>query len=91
MSGQTTRSQGSQGFYIQVNRLCVCLHLYYKTYFLVSAYELHSSGLIQALLKMFAVESKNRKSSKLQRQRVDIFRKVFCTKPGEDIATGIKI
>ena len=34
----------------------------------VSAYELHSSGLIQALLKMFAIESKNRKSSKLQRQ-----------------------
>ena len=55
----------------------------------VSAYELHSSGLIQALLKMFAIESKNRKSSKLQRQRVDIFRKVFCTKPGEDIATAL--
>ena len=68
----------------------IYLHLI-KTFFLVSAYELHSSGLIQALLKMFAVESKNRKSSKLQRQRVEIFRKVFCTKPGEDIATGIKI
>ena len=47
----------------------------------VSAYELHSSGLIQALLKMFAIECKNKKSAKLQRQRVDIFKKVFRSDP----------
>ena len=42
------------------------------------------------MLKMFEVESKNRKSAKLQRQRVDIFRKVFCTKYGKDIATALE-
>ena len=47
----------------------------------VSAYELHSSGLIQALLKMFAIECKNKKSAKLQRQRVEIFKKVFRSDP----------
>jgi E3 ubiquitin-protein ligase HECTD1 len=49
---------------------------------IVSAYELHSSGLIQALLKMFATNNYNekfaRKASKLQRQRVEIFRQIFC-------------
>ena len=45
----------------------------------VSAYELHSSGLIQALLKMFAIETKNKKSTRMQRQRVEIFKKVFCS------------
>ena len=53
----------------------------------VSAYELHSSGLIQSLLQMFAVEGKNKKSAKLQRQRVEIFREVFCNQ--EEIATSL--
>ena len=44
---------------------------------IVSAYELHSSGLIQSLLQMFAVESKNKKSIRLQRHRVEVFRNVF--------------
>ena len=44
---------------------------------IVSAYELHSSGLIQSLLQMFAVESKNKKSQRLQRHRVEVFRNVF--------------
>lgn len=43
---------------------------------MVSAYELHSSGLIQALLKLFAVE-KNRKSVKMQKARIEVFRKNF--------------
>ena len=58
--------------------------------FYFSAFELHSSGLIQALLKMFAIESKNRKSGKMQRQRVELFRKVFCHGDVEDdLATAL--
>ena len=54
----------------------------------VSAYELHSSGLIQALLKMFAIESKtNKKSTKMQRLRVEVFRGVFCH--DHDIAAAL--
>ena len=70
-------------------RLALIFTKLFLFFHLVSAYELHSSGLIQALLKMFAIESKNRKSTKLQRQREDIFRKVFCTKDGENIATAL--
>lgn len=54
---------------------------------IVSAYELHSSGLIQSLLQMFSVESKNKKSMKLQRQRVEVFREVFGTK--DDLAIAL--
>ena len=50
----------------------------------VSAYELHSSGLIQALLKVFATNSSypendkaRRRAAKLQKHRVEIFRKCF--------------
>ena len=58
--------------------------------FVFSAYELHSSGLIQALLKMFAVESKNRKSGKMQRQRVELFRRTFCQDlDDDDLATAL--
>jgi len=56
----------------------------------VSAYELHSSGLIQSLLKLFATSSTHqsaypsnenekarRRAAKLQKHRVEIFRKCF--------------
>lgn len=50
----------------------------------VSAYELHSSGLIQILLKLFACHSGQnetskvaKKSAKLQKQRVEIFQSCF--------------
>ena len=55
----------------------------------VSAFELHSSGLVQALLKLFATAAANgnsyetraaKKSAKLQRQRVEIFKKCFRDK-----------
>ena len=50
----------------------------------VSAFELHSSGLIQILLKLFACHSGQnetsrvaKKSAKLQKQRVEIFQSCF--------------
>lgn len=58
----------------------------------VSAFELHSSGLVQILLKLFAtsgsaaVTANNyesraaKKSAKLQRQRVEVFKKCFRDK-----------
>lgn len=68
----------------------------------VSAYELHSSGLIQTLLKLFAsqissgmqhhdvVNAKaSRKAAKMQRQRVQIFRQCFCDHSGSASATQL--
>ena len=52
----------------------------------VSAFELHSSGLVQVLLKLFATAGNSyetraaKKSAKLQRQRVEIFKKCFRDK-----------
>ena len=54
----------------------------------VSAFELHSSGLVQVLLKLFATAAGGnsyetraaKKSAKLQRQRVEIFKKCFRDK-----------
>uniref|UniRef100_A0A0K2TN15 E3 ubiquitin-protein ligase n=1 Tax=Lepeophtheirus salmonis TaxID=72036 RepID=A0A0K2TN15_LEPSM len=45
----------------------------------VSAFELHSSGLIQSLLKLFATSMNDptKKSTKLQRQRVEVFKDCF--------------
>ena len=47
----------------------------------VSAFELHSSGLVQILLKLFATSICNmengkmaKKSAKLKKQRVEIFK-----------------
>ena len=59
----------------------------------VSAYELHTSGLIQALLKLLAKNRKHRKfswnslsSDKLLKQRLDIFKQELGN---EDIATAL--
>ena len=54
----------------------------------VSAFELHSSGLVQVLLKLFATAAGGnsyetraaKKSAKLQRQRVEVFKKCFRDK-----------
>ena len=52
----------------------------------VSAFELHSSGLVQVLLKLFATAGNSyetraaKKSAKLQRQRVEVFKKCFRDK-----------
>ena len=67
----------------------------------VSAYELHSSGLIQALLKLFSTttgliysqntsvsasadKARTKKLTKLQRQRVQVFKKCFKPKTLKD-------
>ncbi len=66
----------------------------------VSAFELHSSGLVQILLKLFATTGvagqasnnyENRaakKSAKLQRQRVDVFKKCFRDKVVKCLSEG---
>ena len=72
----------------------------------VSAYELHSSGLIQALLKLFSSttgllslqnsswpssseKTRTKKLTKLQRQRVQVFRKCFKPKTVKDDAGNL--
>ena len=72
----------------------------------VSAYELHSSGLIQALLKLFSSttgllslqntswpssseKTRTKKLTKLQRQRVQVFRKCFKPKTIKDDAGNL--
>eukprot|EP00095_Tigriopus_kingsejongensis_P011031 maker-scaffold109_size355148-snap-gene-1.26 protein:Tk11031 transcript:maker-scaffold109_size355148-snap-gene-1.26-mRNA-1 annotation:"e3 ubiquitin-protein ligase hectd1" len=56
----------------------------------VSAFELHSSGLIQTLVKVFATSGPNenkklaKRSAKLQRQRIDVFRELFRDRVLED-------
>lgn len=54
----------------------------------VSAYELHSSGLVQALLSLLSTSYwdlglRSNKTSKLQKQRVQLFKQCFKQKPGE--------
>ena len=68
----------------------------------VSAYELHSSGLIQALLKLFSTTTglillqntsmdkvRGRRLMKLQRQRVQVFKKCFKPKTIQDESGNI--
>ena len=72
----------------------------------VSAYELHSSGLIQALLKLFSSttgllalqnsswpsasdKTRSKKLTKLQRQRVQVFKKCFKPKTIKDDAGNL--
>ena len=72
----------------------------------VSAYELHSSGLIQALLKLFSSttgllslqnsswpssseKARTKKLTKLQRQRVQVFKKCFKPKTIKDDAGNL--
>uniref|UniRef100_A0A1B6DIC7 E3 ubiquitin-protein ligase n=1 Tax=Clastoptera arizonana TaxID=38151 RepID=A0A1B6DIC7_9HEMI len=55
---------------------------------LVSSYEIHSSGLVQALLSLLAtspwdVGSTPTKANKLQKQRVRVFKSCFKEKSGE--------
>lgn len=55
----------------------------------VSAYELHSSGLVQALLSLLSTGpwdegQKSNKTSKLQKQRVRVFKNCFKEKDGEN-------
>ncbi|KAL0267404.1 UNVERIFIED_CONTAM: hypothetical protein PYX00_009683 [Menopon gallinae] len=55
----------------------------------ISAYELHSSGLVQALLALLSTSPwdeglKSNKTSKLQKQRVRLFRNCFKEKDGEN-------
>ncbi|XP_067009629.1 E3 ubiquitin-protein ligase HECTD1 isoform X3 [Anabrus simplex] len=55
----------------------------------VSAYELHSSGLVQALLSLLSTSCwdeglRSRKTSKLQKQRVRVFKSCFKEKDGEN-------
>ncbi len=56
----------------------------------VSAYELHSSGLIQILLKLFSTSTSSsldkRRAAKMQKQRVEIFRQTFCR--SDDVASA---
>ncbi|PNF13829.1 hypothetical protein B7P43_G12448, partial [Cryptotermes secundus] len=59
----------------------------------VSAYELHSSGLVQALLSLLSTSCwdeglHSNKSSKLQKQRVRVFKSCFKEKDGE--SGGVK-
>lgn len=54
----------------------------------VSAYELHSSGLVQALLSLLSTSYwdqglKSNKTTKLQKQRVQLFKQCFKQKPNE--------
>ncbi|XP_021929507.1 E3 ubiquitin-protein ligase HECTD1 isoform X4 [Zootermopsis nevadensis] len=55
----------------------------------VSAYELHSSGLVQALLSLLSTSCwdeglHSNKSSKLQKQRVRVFKSCFKEKDGDN-------
>lgn len=55
----------------------------------VSAYELHSSGLVQALLSLLSTSPwdeglRSNKTSKLQKQRVRLFKNCFKAKDGEN-------
>lgn len=55
---------------------------------MVSAYELHSSGLVQALLSLLSTSYwdlglRSNKTNKLQKQRVQLFKQCFKQKPGE--------
>lgn len=55
----------------------------------VSAYELHSSGLVQALLSLLATSYwdqglKSNKMTKLQKQRVQLFKQCFKEKSNEE-------
>ncbi|QQP50877.1 Hect E3 ubiquitin ligase [Caligus rogercresseyi] len=56
----------------------------------VSAFELHSSGLIQSFLKLFATSNNDptKKSLKLQKQRVEVFKECFRDKSKDDEQVG---
>ncbi|KAJ8975323.1 hypothetical protein NQ317_008309 [Molorchus minor] len=62
----------------------------------VSAYELHSSGLVQALLSLLSTSYwdqglKSSKMSKYQKQRVQVFKACFRNKLNDDSNTSISI